>query len=726
MHTTGYRIIQRIIKLTAFEANGRLLQFKRIPFGLTNAVGAFQRTVTQIIKEDGLVGVYPYLDDVSVAGNTLEELRDRSMKFESALKKRKMTLNEDKTVREVKKMTVLGYEIENGRISPDKDRLQPLLELAEPKTLKELKQVRGLFAYYAKWIVNFSTKIRPLIDAEIFPLSDCAKRAFQTLKKDLADVALMSIDEDRSFVLETDASNVAISATLNQDGKPVAFFSRTLNKSQKMYPTVEKEAMSIVEAIRHWSHFLRRKKFKLITDQKAVAYMFDNFKKSKIKNVKIQNWRLELSEYRFDVEYRPGRLNSAADALTRNTKAKICGQISSISIKDNLLEKLHKEMGCPGITRLFHQVKIRNLPYSLADVTKICKSCLSCSELKPKFYRPSPGKLIHATQPFERIAVDFKGPLPKSKTSKNRYILTIVDEFSRFPWAFAVKDTSSNTVMKIYHELFATFGTPSTIHSDKGSGFISTSMRRYLNEMGINISTTTPYHPQGNGQCEKFNGTIWKTVRLLMHSHKLDISNWEEMLPTALHSIRSLLNTSTNCTPHERLFNYQRRPGSIGSKILPSWLINPGPVLLRNFERSNKNDELVKKVELLEANPHYAVVKDQKGITKTVSVKDLAPYPRNVIQNSNDILQLDFDDLAIEAANADPKVSIPKLSIPESILRSSNAKDHSVTSEGSSSSSNNEIENSESENEESSSNARERITKSGRISRAPTKFEDEY
>ena len=88
--------------------------------------------------------------------------------------------------------------------------------------------------------------------------------------------------------------------------------------------------------------------------------------------------------------------------------------------------------------------------------------------------------------------------------------------------------------MKIYHELFATFGTPSTIHSDTESGFISTSMRRYSNEMGINISTTTPHHQQGNGQCERFNGTIWKTVRLLMHSHKLDISNWKEMLPTAL------------------------------------------------------------------------------------------------------------------------------------------------------------------------------------------------
>ena len=112
--------------------------------------------------------------------------------------------------------------------------------------MKELKQVRGFFAYYAKCFADFSTKIRPLIDTTIFPLSNCAKRAFETLNKDLGDVTLMSIDEDQSFVLEMDASKVAISATLNQNGKPVAYFSRTLNKPQKMYPTVEKEAMSIV------------------------------------------------------------------------------------------------------------------------------------------------------------------------------------------------------------------------------------------------------------------------------------------------------------------------------------------------------------------------------------------------------------------------------------------------------------------------------------------------
>ena len=103
--------------------------------------------------------------------------------------------------------------------------------------------------------------------------------------------------------------------------------------------------------------FPEKKKFKLITDQRAVAYMFNNFKKSKIKNVKIQNWRLELSEYRFDVEYRPGRLNSAADALTRNPKTKkICGQVSTISLPDNFLKNFTKS----GLSRhyeIIHQVK---------------------------------------------------------------------------------------------------------------------------------------------------------------------------------------------------------------------------------------------------------------------------------------------------------------------------------------------------------------------------------
>ena len=117
----------------------------------------------------------------------------------------------------------------------------------------------------------------------------------------------MYIDEDQSFVLETDASNVASSVTLNQNRKPVAFFSRSLNKPQKMYPKVEKEAMTIIEGMRHWSHFLRRKKFKLITDQRAVAYMLNNFKESKIKTSKSKTENLNCRD--IDLMWNTGQKN---------------------------------------------------------------------------------------------------------------------------------------------------------------------------------------------------------------------------------------------------------------------------------------------------------------------------------------------------------------------------------------------------------------------------------
>ena len=69
--------------------------------------------------------------------------------------------------------------------------------------------------------------------------------------------------------------NVALSATLNQNNRPVAFFSRSLTKSELQHSSVEKEAAAIVEAVRKWSHFLVACRFKVITDKRSIAFMFD-------------------------------------------------------------------------------------------------------------------------------------------------------------------------------------------------------------------------------------------------------------------------------------------------------------------------------------------------------------------------------------------------------------------------------------------------------------------
>ena len=72
------------------------------------------------------------------------------------------------------------------------------------------------------------------------------------------------------------------------------------------------------------------------------------------------------------------------------------------------------------------------------------------------------------------------------------------------------------------------------------------------------MSHTTAYNPAGNGQVEKYNGTVWKAVTMACKSKNLPIKYWQEVLPDVLHSLRSLLCAATNETPHERLFRFAR------------------------------------------------------------------------------------------------------------------------------------------------------------------------
>ena len=98
-----------------------------------------------------------------------------------------------------------------------------------------------MFAYYSKCIPQFSDKIRPLADTESFPLDRNALASFNALKNELSHYALSQIDEDIPFVVECDASDVAISASLNQNGRPVAFMSKTSSSAERRYPAVERK-----------------------------------------------------------------------------------------------------------------------------------------------------------------------------------------------------------------------------------------------------------------------------------------------------------------------------------------------------------------------------------------------------------------------------------------------------------------------------------------------------
>ena len=172
-------------------------------------------------------------------------------------------------------------------------------------------------------------------------------------------------DESEPFEVETDASEVAIAATLNQNGRPVAFFSRMLHwvKAPIQWERSPSDSWgrTSLEAL-----FNRQAFFSLRTDQKSVTFRFDQKHKGKIKNDKILRWRIELSCYSFDIVYKPGWDNIPPDALSR---------ISCALPNDESLRQLHDAICHPGVTRLAHFIRVRNLPYFY------CRHQTSCIHL---------------------------------------------------------------------------------------------------------------------------------------------------------------------------------------------------------------------------------------------------------------------------------------------------------------------------------------------------------
>ena len=393
---------------------------------------------------------------------------------------------------------------------------------------------------------------------------------------------------------------------------------------------------------------------------------------SKIKNDKILRWRIELSSYLFDIQYRRGDQNFCAGTLSR-----------ACALNTSSLAELHESLCHPGVTRLYHFVKSRNLNLSLEEVRQTCSQCPICAEVKPRFFRPPKGQLIKASRPLDRLSIDFVGPKPS--VTKNKYLLVMVDEYSRFPFVFPCSDVTAKTVISCFMELFSLIGCPASVHSDRGAQFMSTEVTQFLQSNGVALTHSSPYHPIGNGQCERYNGIIWKAIQLSLKSRKLSVSYWESVLNFALHAVRTLLCTSTNETPHDRFFSFPRR--SATGYSFPNWL-KPGPVLLRKFVRHCKSDPLVEPVQLMNvSSPHYARVRFKDGRESTVSTSDLAPPGSSL--DVNGICQRDalHPTPAFPIVNPpmNPMLKTPVLQPPENHLTSADetTKEANETNESS-------------------------------------------
>ncbi|XP_062527581.1 uncharacterized protein LOC134199889 [Bombyx mori] len=307
---------------TAFSIPQGHFEFKRMPFGLKNAPSTFQRLMNSVLS--GLQGTrcFVYLDDIVIYSYDLDSHMNNLESVFKRLREFNLKLQPDKCEFLRKEVSYLGHLITDEGVKPDPAKIRAVSEFPVPKCPKDVKSFLGLMSYYRKFIPEFSKTAKSLTSLlkkdTTFTWNNEQQLAFETLKNRLISPPLLIYpDFTKPFTLTCDASNYAISAILSQGDpnrdKPIAYASRTLNKSEINYNVTEKELLAIMYGCKTFRPYLYGQKFKIITDHNPLKWLFNH----KDPSSKMQRWRLKLEEYDYEITHKKGKLNSAADALSR-------------------------------------------------------------------------------------------------------------------------------------------------------------------------------------------------------------------------------------------------------------------------------------------------------------------------------------------------------------------------------------------------------------------------
>lgn len=313
---------------TAFSTALGHFEFTRMPFGLKNAPATFQRAMNNILGDYIGVICFVYLDDIIIIGKDLKTHIKNLAKVLKRLAEFNLKIQLDKCEFMRRETEFLGHIITQDGIKPDPEKIKKIVDWKLPENQKEIKQFLGLSGYYRRFIKDYSKIVKPMTkylkkDQPMNLSDNDYKTSFLKLKEIIAsDQILAYPDFNIPFILTTDASNYAIGAVLSQiqekSERPIAFASRTLNKCETNYSTIEKEALAIIWGIDKFKPYLYGNKFTLFTDHKPLQFI-----KNCNKNQKILNWRIELENYDYTIVYKEGKTNVVADALSRKIEEKV-------------------------------------------------------------------------------------------------------------------------------------------------------------------------------------------------------------------------------------------------------------------------------------------------------------------------------------------------------------------------------------------------------------------
>ncbi len=277
-------------------------------------VDIFQERMSELMQ--GLDFCRTYLDDLLILTKGVwEDHLEQLEKVLSRLQDAGLKVNATKSYFGKPEVEYLGYMITREGIKPVLDKVRAMQDIAPPKTRKQLRSFIGFINYYRDMWKHRSGTISPLSrmtsKTTPFKWGEEQQKAFEDIKAIIArDVMLSYPDFSKVFHVYADASQTQLGATIVQDEKPIAFWSRKLTPAQTRYTVTEKELLSLVEVLKEFRNILLGQRLILHTDHQNLTY-------SKFNTDRVMRWRLILEEFGPKLTWLAGVKNVAADALSR-------------------------------------------------------------------------------------------------------------------------------------------------------------------------------------------------------------------------------------------------------------------------------------------------------------------------------------------------------------------------------------------------------------------------
>nr|GEV58952.1 reverse transcriptase domain-containing protein [Tanacetum cinerariifolium] len=473
---------------TTFTCPYGTFSYRRMPFGLYNAHGTFQRCMMAIFHDMIEKTMEVFMDDFLVFGDSFSSCLSHLDAMLQRCKDTNLVINWEKCHFMVKEGIVLGHKILKNRLEFDRAKVDVIAKLPHPTIVKGVRNFLGHVGFYQRFIEDFSKIARPmthLLEKETpFVFSKYCIDSFETLKKKLTEASILVFpDWNLPFELMFDASDFAIGAVLGQ----------------------QKEMLSVVYAFEKFRPYLVLFKSIVYTDHSALKYLLNK----QDAKPRLIRWVLLLQEFDIIIHDKKGTENLAANHLSR-------------------LENPHKDV---------LENKDMNENFPLETLGKI----LQRDEM--------PQNAIQVCEIFDVWGIDFMGPFLSSRG--NKYILVAVDYFSKLVEVKAIPTNDAWVVVKFLKSLFAWFGTPRAIISDRSTHFCNEQFAKVKLKYGVTHRLSTAYHSQTSGQVEVSNRGLKCILERTVGENR---ASWSKKLEDVLWTFRTAYKTPIGCTPYKLVY----------------------------------------------------------------------------------------------------------------------------------------------------------------------------